>query len=158
MAGAGSSPPTSVRSTQTTRPVREKPGIGAEDVDADSRTSNYSARLEEILDGHDDDDDRDENHVVHRNGHMLDDGDEDEDDDDEGFLYRGADAPQVIGYDAQLKDVLGSEAGDSEKGHPPTLPRLRTNLDEEKQVLDQLGRSPSPGSSDVFDYSKLRVS
>jgi hypothetical protein len=78
----------------------------SEDADAeDVLTSDYSARLEELMN-----DDEDENKdVPTRSPH-----DEEAADDDQGFHYTGVDSQPSGTYREQLRDVLGADAEDDE--------------------------------------------
>ena len=77
-------------------------------------SSNYAERLKDIL-GVDDDGEAE----GHGPGNMGSIGreDEDDEDEDEDFLYTGIDAPQPIGYDAQLADVLDEPQTLSQQNH-----------------------------------------
>jgi hypothetical protein len=74
------------------------------DTEHDEHPGDYSARMEELFeDGEDDAPD------FREQG-------EDEDDDEDGFLYTGVDAGDLhAGYQARLRDVLGSELSDDDE-------------------------------------------
>ncbi|KAF8342052.1 Golgi CORVET complex core vacuolar protein 8-domain-containing protein [Cantharellus anzutake] len=81
--------------------------------DAKLDSSNYAARLNDILAGDDE-----EGGMTWGDIGLLGDDEEDEVDDNEEFLYTGKDAPVVVGYDAQLADVLDEPQPPAQESHP----------------------------------------
>ena len=128
--------PAHQRNGGTTSTVKLK--MLVDDTKLDS--ANYAARLKDILAG--DDDDEVEGHGSGNVGLM---GHEDDEDEDEEFLYIGIDAPQAIGYDAQLADVLDE---------PQPLPQKSHAI---------MNASPTPeavdgsASEESFDYNRYQV-
>lgn len=96
--------------------------------------ANYSTRLDEILDG-DEDDEGNANGI----------GTPSDNDEDEGFFYTGNDAPKVIGYAAQLADVLDEDDVQDPQEAEEEI-QVRTELEAESQ------------EDEIFDYSKFKVS
>ena len=76
--------------------------------DAPNSSQDYAAHMDEIFS------DEDEKEAIHDIDARA---NSDDSDDDEGFIYTGVDAePSVVGYQAQLADVLDGEKLSSEGG------------------------------------------
>lgn len=148
MADAPLSSPQSVRSQDT---FRLEELLTDTEREREKRTAlddphvNYASRLDEILDGADEKELAGNGHTSLENGFQDDDEEEDEDEDD-GFFYTGEDAPPVVGYAAQLADVLGEDI----------LPDDSLDARDANEVQAQLYADSD--QDEVFDYSKFRVS
>jgi hypothetical protein len=107
--------------------------VPQDDSPGDLNDANYSTRLDEILDG-------DEGDPSYADGGRSPSDGEDE----EGFFYTGNDAPKVLGYAAQLADVLDEDEAQAAEEAEEEL-QIQAELEEQSQ------------DDDVFDYSKFKV-
>jgi hypothetical protein len=99
----------------------------------DLSEANYSTRLDEILDG-------DEDEAGNANGI----GTPSDNDEDEGFFYTGNDAPKVVGYAAQLADVLDDDD-------------TQDTQEAEGEMQIQAELEAQSQEDEVFNYSKFKV-